>query len=140
MGYKFLEHTADVKILVSEKTLESAFATAAMAMKEVMAGKIKIRGKVKKEISIDGKDLGALLYNFLEEFLYLFDAKDFILSDVKELRIIKEKGKKFKLNALIVGDRASNYKFTNDVKAITYNDMQIKTSGGKFIIQFVLDV
>lgn len=140
MAYEFLEHTADVKVFVKEKTMEKAFSSSADALKETICGKIKVKSGIEKKISVEGKNIGALLYNFLEEFLYLLDAEGFLLSKVKEIKILKEKGKAFKLTAVAFGDKASGYKFSNDVKAITYNDMEIKTSGGKFIIQFVLDV
>ena len=130
-----------MKILVEETTLNKAFSTSALAMKEVMAEQIKVAPKIKKEISVEGNDKESLLYSFLEEFLYLLDAKSFILSKAPLVKITEtEKGKKLALNAKVIGDSASNYIITNNVKAITYNDMFIKEEKGKVIIQFVLDV
>ena len=139
MSFKFLEHTADIKIFVEEKSLDKAFITSAMALKEVIVDKIKVKAKIKKEIKVKGKDRESLLYNFLEEFLYLVDAKSLILSEINELKITKTKNK-LSLHAKIVGDNSLNYKFTNEVKAVTYNDMLIKESKNKTTIQFVLDV
>ena len=138
MSFKFVPHTADIKIVAEAKTLERAFVESAMALKEAMAGKRKIRPKAKKEIKVNGMDKESLLYNFIEEFLYLFDAKDFILSKVQNLKI--KRGKKSELTAEVLGDKASPYKFTNDVKAVTYNDMLVKETKGKTTIHFVLDV
>jgi SHS2 domain-containing protein len=139
MPFKFLEHTADIKIEVTEKTLEKSFATSALAMREVIAEKIKVQPKIKKEIAKEAKDLPALLYAFLEEFLYLLDAKDFLLSEVEKIKI-ERAPEAITLKAEVAGDKASNYAFTNDVKAITYNEMSIKEHKNKWIIQFVLDV
>ena len=139
MPYKFLEHTADVKIEVSEKTLEKAFSTSAMAVKEVIAEQIRVAPKIKKEISIDGDDIESLLYNFLEEFLYLLDAEGFLLSKPPIVKIEKTKGR-LHLTAKLIGDSSKNYIFTNDVKAITYNEMSIKEAKDKTTIVFVLDV
>src|SRR3990172_6716764 len=102
MGFKFLEHTADVKILVEESSLNKAFSTSALAMKEVMAEQIKVAPKIKKEISVEGNDKESLLSSFLEEFLYLLDAKSFILSKAPLVKITK-KGEKFILNANVIG-------------------------------------
>jgi SHS2 domain-containing protein len=44
------------------------------------------------------------------------------------------------LKATLLGDKASNYKFTNDVKAITYNSMFVKKQKEEYILQVVLDV
>lgn len=137
MKYKFLEHTADVKFKAEGKNLEEAFKAAALALREVITKnpKIKINDKIKKNIKVKGKDNEALLYNFLEEFLYLLDAKDFLLSKIKKIKI-----KDNKLEAEITGDKASNYKFSNDVKAVTYNEMYVKKDKNKYIVQVVLDV
>jgi len=138
MAYKFLEHTADIKIAVEEKNLEKAFESAAMALKNVILRreKIKIKEKIKKKIKVSGKDREALLYNFLEEFLYLFDAENFMLSSVKNIKINQDS-----LEADVFGDKINEYNICNEVKAITYNEMDIKIlKNGKAKIQFVLDV
>ena len=137
MSYRFLEHTADVKFQAEGKTLEQAFISAADALVECVAGKIKILGSEEKKIKVEGKDLESLLYNFLEEFLFLLDSEDFLIGGIKELEI---DAKKFKLSAVVAGDKASNYKFTNDVKAITYNEMFVKKEKNKWVVQVVVDV
>jgi len=141
MGFKFLEHTADVKVLVEERTLSRAFSTSALAMKEIIAEQILVAPKIRKEFSVEGKDKEALLYAFLEEFLYLLDAEGFLLSKAPIVKIEKkENNEGFILSAKIIGDNASKYTFTNSVKAITYNDMIIEEEKDKTIIEFVLDV
>jgi len=159
MGYKFLEHTADIKVRVEATSLESAFISSAMALKEVIVEKLSIKPLIKKHIEVYARDKEGLLYNFLEEFLFLLDSQGFIFSEIKNLKItmINKKGKKlFCLKCDILGDKTKNYKMSNDVKAITYNEMKIlskeseksktnnkidKTSNkNKTIIEFVLDV
>ena len=131
MKYKFLSHTADVKFQAFGKNLEEQFVNASLALKESIAERVKVNAKIKKKIKVEGADEKSLLYNFLEEFLYFLDAEDFLLGKVEEIKI-----NGLKLNAVVVGDKASNYKFTNNVKAITYNDMQIN----KNYVQVVVDV
>lgn len=135
--FKFLEHTADVKFQAFGSSIEEAFKNSALATKQTIAEDIKIKSKIKKAIKIKGKDIESLLYKFLEDFLYLLDAEDFLLSEVKDIKI---NDKQFTLTATIMGDKASNYQFTNDVKAVTYNEMFVKKQGDKWIAQVVLDV
>ena len=137
MAYRFLEHTADVKFRATGKSLEEAFLEASMALKETIAGKIKVLEQEEKKISVKGKDIEALLYGFLEEFLFLLDSEGFLLSRVKKIDIDEDN---FTLNAVVLGDKAENYKFTNDVKAVTYNEMFVKKEKDKFTVQVVLDV
>ncbi|MBU2052871.1 MAG: archease [Nanoarchaeota archaeon] len=135
--FKFLEHTADVKFQAFGKSLEEAFGNSAIALKQIMTKGIEkdVKGKISKKIKITGDDLEGLLYNFLEEFLYLLDAENFLLSEIDCIKI-----KNNKLEAELSGDKARNYKFTNDVKAVTYNEMFVKHAKGKWIVQVVLDV
>ncbi len=133
MKFKFLEHTADIKFQAYGISLEKAFENSALAMFSTMYdGKIKV--KIKKKIEVEGKDLEALLYNFLEELLILFDTEGFFLSKIK----VKITDKKLK--AEIFGDYAANYKVHIDVKAVTYNEMFVKQEKGKWATQVVLDV
>ncbi len=138
MGYEFLEHTADVKFRAEGKTIEEAFSNAALALKEtILKGKVEINEKIKKKINVSGKDKESLLYNFLEEFLFLLDSEGFIFSKVNKIKI-----KDNELSCEIIGDKATGYKISNDVKAVTYNSMFVKKDNktGKFIVQVVLDV
>tara|TARA_Y100000310_G_C20469374_1_gene709209 strand:- start:186 stop:599 length:414 start_codon:yes stop_codon:yes gene_type:complete len=137
MAYKFLEHTADVKFQAKGRTIEKAFSEAAMALKETIAGEEEIKEKTKKKIKVKGKDNEALLYNFLEEFIFLLDSEGFIFSKIKKIKINIEKGE---IEAEVLGDKAREYKFTNDVKAITYNSMFVKQKKQGWEVQVVVDV
>jgi len=139
MKYTFLEHTADVKFQAYGKTIEESFVNSALALKEIMTQGVKIKSKIKKTFIVKGRDNGSLLYNFLEEFLFLLDAEDFLLSNISRIKMRDNK-----LEADITGDKASDYKFTNDVKAVTYNQMFVKEIKNKekykWVCQVVLDV
>lgn len=135
MKYKFLAHTADVKFLAFGKNKEEAFENSALALKEIICGKTKIKAVEEMKINVKGKDLEQRLYVFLEEILFLLEAEHFVISKVKSLKMQGNK-----VSAVIVGDKTKNYKFTNKVKAITYNDMFVKKIKSKWTVQVVLDV
>jgi SHS2 domain-containing protein len=135
MKYKFLEHTADVKFQAFGKNLNELFENSALALKETICGKIKVKEKISKKIKVKGRDIESLLYKFLEEILYMLEADNFILGEIKNINI-----KKSELNAVIIGDKTLNYSFTNPVKAITYNEMFIKKQKDRWVSQVVLDV
>jgi SHS2 domain-containing protein len=132
--FKFLEHTADIKFQAFGKTLEEAFKNSALAMANLIF-KGKVKGKISKKIKVSGKDNERLLYEFLEEILVLLDSEDFILSKIKSLKI-----KDNNLKAEVIGDKASDYNFSNQVKAVTYNEMFVKMEKDKYATQVVLDV
>lgn len=139
MVYNFLEHTADVKFVAEADTLENTFIDSAMALQEAICGKITILEQETKNLEVQGTNLENLLYKFLEEFIVLLDSEDFLFSNISSLTIDKET---FKLTATITGDKGDHYKFTNDVKAITYSEMFVKFNEEKNVwqTQVVLDV
>lgn len=135
--FEFLPHTADVKFLAYGKTLEEAFANAALAMFQVMS-KDKVRGTIKRRIFVKGSDYENLLYKFLEEFLFLLDSKNYFLRGVKVK--IRKKVTGLELEAHAIGDDVKKYSTHTLVKAVTYNEMYIKQDSHGWKIQVVLDV
>ncbi len=131
--FEFLEHTADMKFQAFGKTLDEAFENSARAMFSIMFSG-KVEKKIKKKIKTEGKDNESLLYNFLEELLFLIDTQDFFMADCK----VKIKGNE--LEAELTGDSVKNYETNIDIKAVTYNEMFVKQEGKKWVCQVVVDV
>jgi len=131
--FRFFKHTADVKFRAYGKTLEEAFENAGLAMFNAMY-KGKVEKKTKRRIQVEGKDKESLLYNFLEELLFLLDTESFFLASCKAE--IKDNS----LEAELYGDNAKRYPVEIDVKAVTYNEMFIKQEKGVWVVQVVVDV
>jgi len=138
--YKFLKHTADAKFVAYGKSLEEAFSNAALAMFSIMVDTKKVEKKEVKLIKVEAEDLVGLLYRWLEELLFLLDSDFFVLSSIKKLKIKHDKD--YSLKAEVTGDKfEEKYERLGGVKAVTYNDMQVKKEGkGKFLVQVVLDL
>ena len=134
--YKFLEHTADMKFQAFGKTIEEAFENSAYALIEIMC-KEKIKDALITKIKVSGKDYESLLYNFLEEFLFLLGSENFILNKINRISKIRiDKNGDYELVADISGDNAKNYIFDLDVKAVTYNEMFVKSPDSKLNKKF----
>jgi SHS2 domain-containing protein len=132
--FKFLEHTADIKFRAFGNSVGEVFENSALALREIIS-EGKIKEKIKKQIKVTGEDYESLLYNFLEELLFLFDSEGFILSRAKNLEI-----KKNKLTATLTGDLAENYEINEHIKAVTYNEMFVREEKRKWTAQVVVDV
>ena len=140
-GYEFLPHTADVYIAAYGCTLEEAFENAAKAMMEVMTDPNKVRAEKEVEINVEGHDLESLLYNWLEELLYIFETEGLIFSKFQVLSIKKLNGK-YLLKAKAWGEKFNPevHESRTLVKAATYNLMEIKKDEKKCTLKFVLDI
>lgn len=135
MSYRFLENATDVKFGAEGETIGDMFVSAAEALSETIRGDIKILEQEERVFEFEGRDRESLLYNFLEKFLILLEKDDFLVARVKEIEIGDGK-----LRCVVVGDKAENYKFTNDVKAVIFGEMFIREEEGRFVCQVVLEV
>lgn len=140
MKYEFLDHTADVKFKAYGKTLEEAFENAALATFSIMTD-IGVVKEVKEfEVNIKSTSYEALLYDFLDELIYLLDTESFLLKYVKSLSIDSDS---LQLRAVLVGDcqdKIEDYEVHTFVKAVTYNDMYIKKVDDGYELQVVHDI
>ncbi len=73
--FELVEHTADAKFLAYGATLEEAFSNAAIALFSIMTDVEKIKPKIKKHIVITSSGAQALLYDFLEELIFILDTE-----------------------------------------------------------------
>lgn len=132
--YEFLKHTGDLKFRAYSTSVEGLFENCAVAISSVLSRGKKIKSLIKKDIEVYGKDYESLLYNFIDELIYLFDAEEFVISKAK-LSI-----KEGKLKGVIYGDISSKYKDLDAIKAPTYAEMYVKKQDKKWECQVVLDV
>ncbi len=136
--YKFFEHTADVKFRAYGKTLEEAFKNVILATTKIMTDE-KIKPKEEKTITKTASKKESLLYDMVDELLFLIDTEAFITAEVKELKITEEDNQ-FKLTATLSGDIADNYEINTHIKAPTYTEMEIKEEPELVTIQMVHDI
>ncbi len=137
--YRYFQHTADAKFQAYGQTLEEAFQHAALAIASLMWDWKMVDQKSEVPVEVEGRDLKQLLVNFLEEILYLFDTRSFLLSRVKNISI-RQKNSLYILQAIFKGDENSeDYEIFGDVKAITYNEMVIREDE-PFMVQVVADI
>jgi len=139
-GYKFLEHTADIKVEAWGDSLEEAFEAAAMALTDISVDRDKVDKKIVKNIKVEGFDLESLLYNWIEELIVTLDIEKIVFNDFKV--VITGEPDNYKLSAEAYGEKYSKNKhgYKVHVKAMTYHEMEIKEYDGKYIIRYVVDI
>jgi SHS2 domain-containing protein len=117
--YKIIEHRADLKIKVFGKTKEELFENAVLAMNDYLQPEIKNSKIIKRKILIKSFDIKTLIVDFLSEILYLIQTKKetYFKTDFKKFNDTE-------INAFIFGRKVK--KFNEDIKAVTYYDLEIK--------------
>jgi SHS2 domain-containing protein len=138
--YRILPHPSDGKFRAFGATLEEAFVNAALGTVSLMWDWISLRSAASFPVRARGRDLEQLLYQFLEEILFLFETRNFLLASVEDMKIEKDESG-FRLQAVFRGDDAKNaVEIFGVVKAITYNEMKIEEDCGGWSIQVVVDM
>ena len=98
----------------------------------------KIEEKEERNIVVMGKDLNYLLYNWLEDLIYLIITEGFA---IKKLDIILEKNEEYTISAQIFGEDIDIKKhgFKVEIKSPTFHEMEIKQE--KLVtMRFLLDL
>ena len=138
MKYKFLEHTADIKFIMHGKNPKAIFENCALALSEFLSNGNEIKNISEKKFKIAGRDYEELLYNFIDEIIYFFDAENFIPLNA-QIKLEEVKGKKI-LRAILFGDKTKDYENLKGLKSATYSEMYVENKGDKWEAQAVVDV
>jgi SHS2 domain-containing protein len=137
--FRFLDHTSDAKFQAYGRTLEEAFANAALATVSLMWDPAEVERRLDHKVEVQGRDLEQLLVRFLGEIIYAFETRRFLAAGADNLTIDKDDGG-FHLRAVFRGDdRSERYAVFGEVKAVTYNEMRID-AGPPVTVQVVVDI
>lgn len=140
-SYKFIDHTADIAFDVEGETLEELFTSAAEAWKEsALEKEVLLESKKQKKIDLEAGSIEQLLVEFLSELNFLLFTKKWLCSSADYLLITNEKSL-WKLAGLINGDNVSKkILLKQEIKAVTYHQMEIINKNKKYKTRVVFDI
>jgi SHS2 domain-containing protein len=141
--YKFLEEigTADIAFEATGRNLSELFADAADATTNVMIDNLDaIQPRETRQIELSNDKIDMLLFDFLQELIYLKDAERLLLR-VRDAQIDKKEGKYF-LKAEAAGETldAARHQQRADVKAVTLHDFSVEKENGRWKATVLLDI
>ena len=138
MSYRHLEHSTDAIIEVIAPNLTTAFEVAGKSVVETIIDPSKIEEKTMKHLSVVGKDLRYLLYNWLEEIIILTITDGFA---AKQISVKIENNHEYKIQADLLGEEIDIKKhgFKVEIKSPTFHEMDIK-EGEQITLRYLLDL
>lgn len=141
MGYKYLDHEADVGILAWGTNLEDAFVDGAKALFEIMVKTENVEPRDKIGIQCSAFDIAGLFVEWLNELLTQKDIQDKFFSKF-EVEEIKKKGDSYLLKGYAYGEdiNLDKHEVKTEVKGATYSGLKHETKEGKHYIQCVVDI
>jgi len=131
--------TADVAFEAKGKTLSELFESACLATSDVMADLKTVNPDTEKIFTKENEKLDALLYDVLDELVFLKDAESLIFCQFK---IEVNEGSPHKATVTAKGQKIDQAKMDlrNDVKAVTYHLFELKKIKAGYSAKVLLDV
>ena len=147
LGYDYFDVTADIGFYAYGDSLEEAYENAGLAMFNVITDIKKVKKQESREFEIVSEDLVSLLYDYLEELLFLQDTEFLFFSDFKVNieKIVDENSsslENYKLTCSAYGEEINwdVHTHKSEVKAITFHKMCVKEEDGVFRLRTILDL
>jgi SHS2 domain-containing protein len=84
--YRWIDHTAELELSIEAPTEQAVFADALAAFAELV-GDGDVADRAQHEIKLETADLGGLLADWLDEFVYLADVEGFVPEEVIEINL-----------------------------------------------------
>ncbi len=139
-NYQFFDHTSDVLFEAYGKTLNELFTNCALALEETQVDLKDIKEKQKQTIKLKNRSIEMLLFDFLQELIYVKDAKKLVFSrfNVK----VKQVGNEATIIAECSGEKLDmkKHELKVDVKAMTLHQFYVKKLKDNWIARIILDI
>ena len=135
--FETFEHTADIGLLARGRTPEELFEHAAMGLVDLIVDPAGLGEGTRLEVSLAAQDRESLLVAWLNELLYLLDARGFLPRRCRITRLGDTE-----LSAELLGDTVDRARHTlrRLVKAATYHGLRIARADERWEARIILDL
>jgi SHS2 domain-containing protein len=134
-AWRYLEHTADVRLEIVGVTLEDLFNNAAAALMDVL-GCASVREETQIPLDLDSDDLEDLFVEWLRELLFQHETKQFVF-----VRAEYEQLSETALSGRIVGGfHGPEIQPALEVKAITYHGLSVEKTEAGYVARVIFDI
>ncbi len=137
-NFEIIDTTADIGIRAFGEDWSEVYTNAALGMLSLITDIDNIEERLTKEISISAPDREALLAEWLNELIYVFDAEMLLFSRFEIVKISKSQ-----LKAHCFGEKAdlSRHQIKRGIKSATYHKLKVeKLKDGSFTAEVILDI
>ena len=134
-GFEEVPHTADLELHVWGEDMTTLFRQAASGMFQLLDVKEDPRGEqtIRRDLSLQAMDEEGLLVQLLEELLYLAVEKGLAFR-IDSLTISPD----MTLQASLTGREIEG--FRRDIKAVTYHNLEIRSTEDGLEVDIVFDI
>lgn len=135
--YELFEHTADLGLRATAPDLDALFAEMAAALfAAIVEDPATIRADAATPVGIAGPDREYLLFDWLKELLYRFDAEHQVFARFEVS--VRDDG----LTATAWGEPLDpeRHLLNHEVKAITYHELKVEPTADGWAAEVIVDI
>ena len=135
--YETFDHTADLGLRVRAADLNTLFAESARALFSVIVANLADVSPVQRvEIELEEDQPDFLLFDWLNELLFLYDSRNFGFSD---FQVTINDGH---LTGSAGGEPLDSrrHQLDHEVKAITYHGLKVQPDPTGWLAEFIVDI
>ena len=135
--FTFLDHTADLGIIVTGLDLRDLFEKAAHSMMQIMIEERPAGKTSSLQLSVSGEDYADLMVRWLGEILYLFQGEDKIVTCIEISSLTQ-----FHINATLqtVPFNPKQHEVLAEIKAVTYHRIEVVCENGRWKATIIFDL
>jgi SHS2 domain-containing protein len=125
MGYEYFDHTGDIGVALSGRTLDELFTSAAAAFSDSITALAAIEPRRPEELAVAAPELDLLLVDFLSELLYRFDTRGWLTRQAEV--DVRERDGGWALQGTLLGEKhdPARHPIRVLIKAVTYHQLHI---------------
>lgn len=139
-SHKYIDHTADIAVELTADSFEELIVESLKAYNESVFESIDERNDESLDIKLIERSREELLVSFLNEVNYLLTAKKWITKSMDDL-LIKCEDSLYILTGKLNGSSLTNeIELKEEIKSVTYHQMEVKELNGKLYTMIVLDI
>ncbi|NNL42803.1 MAG: archease [Desulfobacterales bacterium] len=136
MKYRLIDHTADFRIHVFGIDLKDLFSNAAFAMFDLITDIKSLQSADESSLNVKGNDRQDLMVNWLRELLYIWNGKEKLVESVDIFSISEnELTAKIRLDSF----DPARHRIKNDIKAVTYHQIQVNLIASGWESKIIFD-
>ncbi len=135
--FRFLNHTADLGILVYGKDLEELFSNAGEAFFNIITDLQRVRESTERIIRVESPNLEDLMVHWLGELLYMHDVDGLLF---KSFSIDELRDGSLKARARGEAFDEGRHVIKTEIKAVTYHQIQVKKDKRRWSARIIFDL
>ncbi|HID43277.1 MAG TPA: archease [Archaeoglobaceae archaeon] len=135
MGYRFIDHTADIAFEVEGETLADLLKNSADAFNKAFTYPEELSKERVERIEMESDGADYLLLKWLNELLFLFDTEFFAAKEIN----VEVDEEKFSAKGILKGSTINPELVKVEPKAITLHDFKVEKRNGWYAF-VVIDI